>query len=190
MTRLPKRTRRSAGIDRSSLPGILGPMIKFPDPNISESELRGSHKRACARLHFGTMQPQIAPTALQTGAARLPWDARSPIASRGPNAAPHPLFRGFEDRIDALKANAGALEAALAEEDSVGAELWRRIKERESGSARVAGKRKVSMCMPPPGQTESFARIMAHFEALAEAPRKKRRLDFPPPTAHETSRVA
>ena len=165
-------------------------MIKFPNRNKSESELRGSPNTACLRLHFGTMQPQIVPTtAPQTEAApagpRLPWDARS-----SPNVAPHPLFRGFEDRIDALKAKAGALEAALAEEDSVGAELWRRIKERESGSARVAGKRKVSMRMPPPGQTESFARIMAHFEALAEAPRKKRRLEFPPPTAHETRRVA
>ena len=136
------------------------------------------------------MTPRIVPTTAGAAPRRLPWDARSPIASRGPNAAPHPLFRGFEDRIDALKAKAGALEAALAEEDSVGAELWRRIKERESGSARVAGKRKVSMRMPPPGQTESFARIMAHFEALAEAPAKKRRLEFPPPTAHETRRVA
>ena len=136
------------------------------------------------------MQPQTMPTTAPATPRRLPWDARSPIASRGPNAAPHPLFRGFEDRIDALKAKAGALEAALAEEDSVGAELWRRIKERESGSARVAGKRKVSMRMPPPGPTESFARIMAHFEALAEAPRKKRRVAFPPPTAHETRRVA
>ena len=133
------------------------------------------------------MQPQIMPTTAPATPRRLPWDARSPIASRGPNAAPHPLFRGFEDRIDALKAKAGALEAALAEEDSVGAELWRRIKERESGSARVAGKRKVSMRMPPPGPTESFARIMAAWD---EAPRKKRRLAFPPPTAHETSRVA
>ena len=133
------------------------------------------------------MQPQIMPTTAPATPRRLPWDARSPIASRGPNAAPHPLFQGFEDRIDALKAKAGALEAALAEEDSVGAELWRRIKERESGSARVAGKRKVSMRMPPPGPTESFARIMAAWD---EAPRKKRRLDFPPPTAHETRRVA
>ena len=150
-------------------------MIKFPNRNKSESELRGSPNTACIRLYFGTMQPQIMPTTAPATPHRLPWDARSPIAWRGPNAAPHPLFRGFEDRIDALKAKAGALEAALAEEDSVGAELWRRIKERESGSGRVAGKRKVSMRMPPPGQTESFARIMAHFEALAEAPRKKRR---------------
>ena len=122
------------------------------------------------------MTPRIVPTTAGAAPRRLPWDARSPNAAPSPNVAPHPLFRGFEDRIDALKAKAGALEAALAEEDSVGAELWRRIKERESGSARVAGKRKVSMRMPPPGQTESFARIMAHFEALAEAPRKKRRV--------------
>ena len=118
------------------------------------------------------MQPQIMPTTAHAAPRRLPWDAHSPNAAPSPNVAPHPLFRGFEDRIDALKAKAGALEAALAEEDSVGAELWRRIKERESGSARVAGKRKVSMRMPPPGQTESFARIMAAWD---EAPRKKRR---------------
>ena len=74
---------------------------------------------------------------------------------------------------------------------------------------------------PPPGKTESFARILTRWErreacqilaeqqflenvyraarpdpapvlaeVFAEAPCKKRRLDFPPPTAHETRRVA
>ena len=74
---------------------------------------------------------------------------------------------------------------------------------------------------PPPGKTESFARILTHWdkrkacqilaeqqflenvyraarpdpapvlaEVFAEPPAKKRRLAFPPPTAHETRRVA
>ena len=73
---------------------------------------------------------------------------------------------------------------------------------------------------PPLGKTESFARVLTHWEkrdacdilaeqqflenvyrarpdpapVLAEVfavpPAKKRRLDFPPPTAHETRRVA
>ena len=123
------------------------------DVQNSGRELEG-HQNERARLHFGTMQPQIpVPTTAPEAPRRLPWDARSPIASRGPNAAPHPLFRGFEDRIDALKAKAGALEAALAEEDSVGAELWRRIKELGVRVSAGPGKRKVSMRMPPPGQT-------------------------------------
>ena len=77
------------------------------------------------------------------------------------------------------------LEAALADEDRITAEMIRRrIAELEqpAGSAPVAAKRKLSLRMPPPGPTESFARIMAAWE---EAPRKKRRLDFPPPTTHE-----
>ena len=73
---------------------------------------------------------------------------------------------------------------------------------------------------PPLGKTESFARILTRWErrdacqilaeqqflenvyrarpdpapvlaeVFAEPPAKKRRLAFPPPTAHETSRVA
>ena len=74
---------------------------------------------------------------------------------------------------------------------------------------------------PPPGKTESFARVLTHWEkrdacqilaeqqflenvyraarpdpapvlaeVFAEPPAKKRRLAFPPPTAHETRRVA
>ena len=76
------------------------------------------------------------------------------------------------------------------------------------------------MRFPPLGKTESFARILTHWdkrkacqilaeqqflenvyrarpdpapvlaEVFAEPPAKKRRLAFPPPTAHETSRVA
>ena len=105
---------------------------------------------------------------------RLPWDARSPMGSGSPHAAPDPVVEG---QAAALQLAHRVLEAALADEDRITAEMIRRrIKELETGSARVAGKRKVSMRMPPPGQTESFARIMAHFEALAEAPRKKRRV--------------
>ena len=116
---------------------------------------------------------------------RLPWDARSPLGSGSPNAAPDPVF---EAKADALQLAHRVLEAALADEDRITAEMIRRrIKELETGSARVAGKRKVSLRMPPPGPTESFARIMAAWE---EAPAKKRRLAFPPPTAHETRRVA
>ena len=119
---------------------------------------------------------------------RLPWDARSPLGSGSPNAAPDPVF---EAKADALQLAHRVLEAALADEDRITAEMIRRrIKELETGSARVAGKRKVSLRMPPPGPTESFARIMAAWEAPEEAPAKKRRLDFPPPTAHETRRVA
>ena len=119
---------------------------------------------------------------------RLPWDARSPLGSGSPNAAPDPVF---EAKADALQLAHRVLEAALADEDRITAEMIRRrIKELETGSARVAGKRKVSLRMPPPGPTESFARIMTAWEAPEEAPRKKRRLAFPPPTAHETRRVA
>ena len=119
---------------------------------------------------------------------RLPWDARSPLGSGSPNAAPDPVF---EAKADALQLAHRVLEAALADEDRITAEMIRRrIKELETGSARVAGKRKVSLRMPPPGPTESFARIMTAWEAPEEAPAKKRRLDFPPPTAHETRRAA
>ena len=76
------------------------------------------------------------------------------------------------------------------------------------------------MRFPPLGKTESFARILTHWdkrkacqilaeqqflenvyraarpdpapvlaEVFAAPPAKKRRLDFPPPTAHETRRV-
>ena len=76
------------------------------------------------------------------------------------------------------------------------------------------------MRFPLPGKTESFARILTHWdkrkacqilaeqqflenvyrarpdpapvlaEVFAEPPAKKRRLAFPPPTAHETRRAA
>ena len=82
-------------------------------------------------------------------------------------------------------------------------------------------KTQTKLRFPPLGKTESFARVLTHWdkrnacqilaeqqflenvyraarpdpapvlaEVFAEAPRKKRRLDFPPPTAHETRRVA
>ena len=135
------------------------------------------------------MQWQIPVHAIAPEAPRrLPWDARSPLGSGSPNAAPDPVF---EAKADALQLAHRVLEAALADEDRITAEMIRRrIKELETGSARVAGKRKVSLRMPPPGPTESFARIMTAWEAPEEAPRKKRRLAFPPPTAHETRRVA
>ena len=120
---------------------------------------------------------------------RLPWDARSPLGSGSPNAAPDPAV-WFEDKADALQLAHRVLEAALADEDRITAEMIRRrIAELEqpAGSAPVAAKRKLSLRMPPPGPTESFSRIMAAWE---EAPAKKRRLAFPPPTAHETRRVA
>ena len=126
-------------------------------------------------------------TAHQTG-ARLPWDARSPNASRSPHSAPDPAFRGPEDRSDALQLAHRVLEAALADEDRITAEMIRRRiaeLERPAGSAPGPAKRKLSLRMPPPGPTESFARIMAAWEAPEEAPRKKRRLAFPPPTVHE-----
>ena len=122
---------------------------------------------------------------------RLPWDARSPLGSGSPNAAADPVR--FEAKADALQLAHRVLEAALADEDRITAEMIRRrIAELEqpAGSAPGPAKRKLSLRMPPPGPTESFARIMAAWEAPAEAPRKKRRLDFPPPTAHETRRVA
>ena len=120
---------------------------------------------------------------------RLPGDARSPLVSGSQHAAPDPAFRGSEP-IDALQLAHRVLEAALADEDRITAEMIRRrIAELEepAGSAPGPAKRKLSLRMPPPGPTESFARIMAAWE---EAPRKKRRLAFPPPTAHETRRVA
>ena len=121
---------------------------------------------------------------------RLPWDARSPLGSGSPNAAPDPVF---EAKADALQLAHRVLEAALADEDRITAEMIRRrIAELEgpAGSAPGPAKRKLSLRMPPPGPTESFARIMAAWEAPEEAPRKKRRLAFPPPTAHETRRAA
>ena len=130
----------------------------------------------------------ITPEALR----RLPWDARSPLVSGSQNEAADPAVR-FEDKADALQLAHRVLEAALAEEDRITAEMIRRrIAELEgpAGSAPGPAKRKLSVCMPPPGPTESFARIMAAWEAPEEAPCKKRRLAFPPPTAHETSRVA
>ena len=120
---------------------------------------------------------------------RLPWDARSPLVSGSPHAAPDPTF-WFEDKADALQLAHRVLEAALADEDRITAEMIRRRiaeLERPAGSAPGPAKRKLSLRMPPPGPTESFARIMAAWE---EAPAKKRRLAFPPPTAHETRRVA
>ena len=138
------------------------------------------------------MQPQIVPTTAGAAPRRRPWDARSPDASSSPNAAPDPAV-WFEDKADALQLAHRVLEAALAEEDRITAEMIRRrIAELEqpAGSAPGPAKRKLSLRMPPPGPTESFARIMAAWEAPEEAPRKKRRLAFPPPTAHETSRVA
>ena len=138
------------------------------------------------------MQPQIVPTTAGAAPRRRPWDARSPDASSSPNAAPDPAV-WFEDKADALQLAHRVLEAALADEDRITAEMIRRrIAELEqpAGSAPGPAKRKLSLRMPPPGPTESFARIMAAWEAPEEAPRKKRRLAFPPPTAHETSRVA
>ena len=135
------------------------------------------------------MQPQIVPTTAGAAPRRRPWDARSPDASSSPNAAPDPAV-WFEDKADALQLAHRVLEAALADEDRITAEMIRRrIAELEhpAGSAPGPAKRKLSLRMPPPGPTESFARIMAAWE---EAPAKKRRLDFPPPTAHETRRVA
>ena len=123
---------------------------------------------------------------------RLPWDARSPLGSGSPNAAPDPVFR-FEDKAAALQLAHRVLEAALAEEDRITAEMIRRrIAELEqpAGSAPGPAKRTLPLRMPPPGPTESFARIMAAWEAREEALRKRRRLAFPPPTAHETRRVA
>ena len=122
---------------------------------------------------------------------RLPWDARSPLVSGSQHAAPDPVR--FEDKADALQRAHRVLEAALADEDRITAEMIRRrIAELEepAGSAPGPAKRKLSLRMPPPGPTESFARIMAAWEAPEEAPAKKRRLEFPPPTAHETRRVA
>ncbi len=94
------------------------------------------------------------------------------------------------DALQLALEDATALGAALAEKDRITAEMIRRrIAELEqpAGSAPGPAKRKLSLRMPPPGPTESFARIMAAWD---EAPRKKRRLAFPPPTAHETRRVA
>ena len=122
---------------------------------------------------------------------RLPWDARSPLVSGNPHAAPDPVH--FDGQPAALQLAHRVLEAALADEDRITAEMIRRRiaeLERPAGSAPGPAKRKLSLGMPPPGPTESFARIMAAWEAPAEAPRKKRRLAFPPPTAHETRRVA
>ena len=138
------------------------------------------------------MQPQIVPTTAGAAPRRRPWDARSPDASSSPNAAPDPAV-WFEDKADALQLAHRVLEAALADEDRITAEMIRRrIAELEqpAGSAPGPAKRKLSLRMPPPGPTESFARIMAAWEAPEEAPAKKRRLDFPPPTAHETRRAA
>ena len=121
---------------------------------------------------------------------RLPWDARSPLGSGSPNAAPDPVVEG---QAAALQLAHRVLEAALADEDRITAEMIRRRiaeLERPAGLAPGPAKRKLSLRMPPPGPTESFARIMAAWEAPEEAPRKKRRLAFPPPTAHETRRVA
>ena len=135
------------------------------------------------------MTPRIVPTTAGAAPRRLPWDARSPHAAPSPNAAPDPVLR-FEAEGRAVQLARQVLEAALAEEDRITAEMIRRrIAELEqpAGSAPVPAKRKLSLRMPPPGPTESFARIMAAWD---EAPRKKRRLDFPPPTAHETRRAA
>ena len=138
------------------------------------------------------MQPQIVPTTAGAAPRRRPWDARSPDASSSPNAAPDPAV-WFEDKADALQLAHRVLEAALADEDRITAEMIRRrIAELEqpAGSAPGPAKRKLSLRMPPPGPTESFARIMAAWEAPEAPPAKKRRLAFPPPTAHETRRVA
>ena len=132
------------------------------------------------------MTPRIVPTTAGAAPRRLPWDARSPHAAPSPNAAPD----RFQDALQLAREDATALAAALAEEDRITEEkIRRRVAELQqpAGSAPGPAKRKLSLRMPPPGPTESFARIMAAWE---EAPAKKRRLDFPPPTAHETRRVA
>ena len=138
------------------------------------------------------MTPRIVPTTAGAAPRRLPWDARSPHAAPSPNAAPDPPAR-FACALQLAREDATALAAALAEEDRITEEkIRRRVAELEqpAGSAPGPAKRKLSLRMPPPGPTESFARIMAAWEAPEEAPRKKRRLAFPPPTAHETRRVA
>ena len=135
------------------------------------------------------MTPRIVPTTAGAAPRRLPWDARSPHAAPSPNAAPDPPLR-FSDALQLALEDATALAAALKEEDRITEEkVRRRVAELEqpAGSAPGPAKRKLSLRMPPPGPTESFARIMAAWE---EAPAKKRRLAFPPPTAHETRRVA
>ena len=135
------------------------------------------------------MTPRIVPTTAGAAPRRLPWDARSPHAAPSPNAAPDPPVR-FADALQLALEDATALGAALAEEDRITEEkIRRRVAELEqpAGSAPGPAKRKLSLRMPPPGPTESFARIMAAWD---EAPRKKRRLALPPPTAHETRRVA
>ena len=138
------------------------------------------------------MTPRIVPTTAGAAPRRLPWDARSPHAAPSPNAAPDPPVR-FQDALQLALEDATALGAALAEEDRITEEkIRRRVAELEqpAGSAPGPAKRKLSLRMPPPGPTESFARIMAAWEAPEEAPAKKRRVAFPPPTAHETRRVA
>ena len=145
--------------------------------------------KTTAHLHFGTMTPRIVhivaapqPGAAPADAHRLPWDYR-------PESRPDPPLR-FADALQLAREDATALAAALAEEDRITEErIRRRVAELEqpAGSAPGPAKRKLSLRMPPPGPTESFARIMAAWD---EAPRKKRRVAFPPPTAHETRRVA
>ena len=136
------------------------------------------------------MTPRIVPTTAGAAPRRLPWDARSPDAASS-HAAPDPVVPvRFADALQLAREDATALAAALAEEDRITEErIRRRVAELEqpAGSAPGPAKRKLSLRMPPPGPTESFARIMAAWD---EAPRKKRRVAFPPPTAHETRRVA
>ena len=136
------------------------------------------------------MEPQCVHVIAPAAPRRLPWDARSPNAASS-HAAPDPVVPvRFADALQLAREDAAALEAKLAEEDRITAEMIRRRVaelEQPAGSAPGPAKRKLSLRMPPPGPTESFARIMAAWD---EAPRKKRRLEFPPPTAHETRRVA
>ena len=127
-------------------------------------------KNTVVRRHFGTMQPQIVQTAVS--------------------------------HVDA-------------------APPGKRLKLRLPWDKLNSRKTQKTLRFPPLGKTESFARVLTHWEkrdacdilaeqqflenvyraarpdpapvlaeVFAEAPRKKRRLDFPPPTAHETRRAA
>ena len=143
-------------------------MLELRNPNISKSG--GSEYIACALRHFGTMEPQIAQTAVSHVDAappgkrlklRLPWDSYKAKATQKKLRFPLPgkteSFARILTHWDKRKAC-----QILAEQQFL---------ENVYRAAR-----------PDP------APVLA--EVFAEPPAKKRRLAFPPPTAHETRRVA
>ena len=158
------RSRRGAG-PIGAPQDQLGP--NAPNSNSTgripaRSRGREGHQTACARLHFGTMTPRtpVPMTAPEPRAA-----CRGTRAARLPRARMPRLTRSSEARTASTPEDATALGGGArgggphhSREDPA---PHQGAGTAGSGSA-PAGKRKLSLRMPPPGQTE----LRAHHGSL------------------------